>query len=282
MVIYKIKSYAKINLALNVVGKISKLHKIESIVSFLDYHDLIFINQIFKKKHEILFYGKFSKKIKKKNSISELLRILDKKNLLDNRKFNIKIKKNIPQKSGLGGGSMNAASLLNFFIRKKLIKFKNKKEIFNISKLIGSDVGLGIEPKNTFVSWKGKVTKFTKKKILYTLVVKPNFGCSTKYIYSRVKSFTKPEFIFLKKDMFDYNFLKNCNNDLEKIAFLRYPILKKIKFFLETLPKVTFVRMTGSGSAIVAYFNSKKLSEYAKNKFKKKYKSYWCISSKTI
>ena len=78
MVIYKIKSYAKINLALNVVGKISKFHKIESIVSFLDYHDLIFINQIFKKKHEMLFYGKFSKKIKKKNSISELLRILDK------------------------------------------------------------------------------------------------------------------------------------------------------------------------------------------------------------
>jgi len=30
----KIKSFAKINLALNVVGKTTSLHKIESIVSF--------------------------------------------------------------------------------------------------------------------------------------------------------------------------------------------------------------------------------------------------------
>ena len=39
----KVKSYAKINLALNVTGKLKNLHKIESIVSFVDLHDLIFI-----------------------------------------------------------------------------------------------------------------------------------------------------------------------------------------------------------------------------------------------
>ena len=33
---FKIKSYAKINSALNVVGKKNSLHKIESIVSFID------------------------------------------------------------------------------------------------------------------------------------------------------------------------------------------------------------------------------------------------------
>ena len=33
-----------------------------------------------------------------------------------------KIIKNIPKQSGMGGGSMNAASLLNFFINKKIIK----------------------------------------------------------------------------------------------------------------------------------------------------------------
>ena len=32
---FKIKSYAKINLALNVIGKKKKLHKIESIISFI-------------------------------------------------------------------------------------------------------------------------------------------------------------------------------------------------------------------------------------------------------
>ena len=41
--------------------------------------------------------------------------------------------------------------------------------------------------------------------------------------------------------------------------------------------------MTGSGSAIVAYFKSdKKSAKNAEKKIKKKFKNYWCITSKTI
>ena len=46
------------------------------------------------------------------------------KKLLNNTKFQIKIKKNIPQQAGLGGGSMNAANILNFLIKRKFIKIK--------------------------------------------------------------------------------------------------------------------------------------------------------------
>ena len=42
----KIKSYAKINLVLNIVGKISTLHKIESIIAFVDLHDVIKIKRM--------------------------------------------------------------------------------------------------------------------------------------------------------------------------------------------------------------------------------------------
>ena len=42
----KIKSYAKLNLALNITGKNSTLHKIESIVVFVKLHDEIFIKRI--------------------------------------------------------------------------------------------------------------------------------------------------------------------------------------------------------------------------------------------
>ena len=42
----KVKSYAKINLALNITGKINKLHKIESLVAFINLHDVIFIKKI--------------------------------------------------------------------------------------------------------------------------------------------------------------------------------------------------------------------------------------------
>ena len=73
MPIFKIKSYAKINLALNVIGKKTKLHKIESIISFIDLYDLIYLKQIKKKEHKISFKGKFSKNIGKKNTIAILL-----------------------------------------------------------------------------------------------------------------------------------------------------------------------------------------------------------------
>ena len=143
---FKIKSYAKINLALNVLSRIHSLHKIESIVSFLDLHDEILIKRIKNRNHKIKFIGKFSNNIKPKNTISQLLKNIDKKKLLKD-KFQILVKKNIPLEAGLGGGSMNAASILNFLIKKKLIKIK-KKEIIEISNSIGSDVILGIYSKN--------------------------------------------------------------------------------------------------------------------------------------
>ena len=85
MNLVKIKSYAKINLALNIIGKFKRLHNIESIVSFIDLYDLIFIKKINSLKHQVSFYGKFSKNIKSKNTISKLLDILDKNKLLNNK-----------------------------------------------------------------------------------------------------------------------------------------------------------------------------------------------------
>lgn len=117
MSFYKIKSNAKINIALNVVGKSNKLHKIESLIAFIDLFDLIFIKKIKSKNHRIIFNGKFSQNINTNNTVSKLLKILDKKKLL-HKKFFIKITKNIPQKSGLGGGSMNAANILKYFLKK--------------------------------------------------------------------------------------------------------------------------------------------------------------------
>ena len=56
----------------------------------------------------------------------------------------------------------------------------------------------------------------------------------------------------------------------------------RLKNFLEKLSKVEFVRMTGSGSAIIAYFNSDKKSKEAEKKVKKQFRNYWCKTAKTI
>ena len=63
MNVNKVKSLAKINLALHVTGKHIKLHKIESIVKFIKLHDLITIKKINSKKHNISFNGPFSQNI---------------------------------------------------------------------------------------------------------------------------------------------------------------------------------------------------------------------------
>jgi 4-diphosphocytidyl-2-C-methyl-D-erythritol kinase len=82
--------------------------------------------------------------------------------------------------------------------------------------------------------------------------------------------------------MFNLDYLKKMNNHLELIVFSKYPNLKKIKLFMEKSLNPVFVRMSGSGSVLVAYFQSKKICDLAKKKFNKKYKNYWCIASKTI
>ena len=278
---FKIKSYAKINLALNVTGKKSKLHNIESLISFIDLHDSITLRESNTKRHKINFFGKFSKNISKINTISKLLKILDNKKLLNNKKFEIKVIKNIPQKAGMGGGSMNAASLLNFFIEKKIIKIK-KDELKKISNEIGSDVILGIKPSSAILLSNGDIKKYKNKIKFHILVTKPNFGCSTKYIYSKVNSFSKPEFNPPKLKLFEAKYLKNLDNDLEKVALNKYPELKRIKSYLGGLPNALFARMSGSGSSIVAYFHSKKACKKAYNQYKRKFNSHWCIESKTI
>jgi 4-diphosphocytidyl-2-C-methyl-D-erythritol kinase len=278
---FKIKSYAKINLALNVTGKKTKLHKIESLISFIDLHDQIYLKKIKKKNHKIIFKGRFSKNISKINTIENLLKLLDKKNLLNNQKFDIKIIKNIPQEAGMGGGSMNAASLINFFVKQKILKIK-KDELKKLTSQIGSDVILGMKPTNTILSHNGDIKKYNNNTKFYIVVVKPVFGCSTRYIYSKVKSFSKPQFSFPKSNMFDVEYLKGLNNDLEKIAFKKYPKLKKIKLFLSNTSSNIFVRMSGSGSSIVAYFHTKKSCGNAYMQFKRKFDSHWCITSKTI
>ena len=281
MSIFKIKSYAKINLALNVTGKEDRLHKIESIISFIDLHDLIYLKQINTKNHKVSFKGRYSKNINKINTVTSLLKLLDKKNFLNNQKFEIKIIKNIPQEAGMGGGSMNAASLIDFFIDKKIIKLK-KNELVELTNQIGSDVILGIKPNNAILSSNGRIKKYSKNINFYTLVVKPIFGCSTKYIYSKVKSYSRSQFNHPKQRMFDTEYLRILNNDLEKIAFKKYPKLKKIKSFLSTTPNNIFVRMSGSGSSIVAYFHSIEACGNAYRQFKRKFNSHWCIVSKTI
>ena len=277
-----IKSYAKINLSLNVLGKInSNFHRIETIVSFISLYDEIYIKNINKKKHKILFYGKFSKGIPSSNTVSKIMKFMDKQNLLNGKKYSIKIKKNIPQKAGLGGGSMNAASIIRFFLLKR-DKLISKNKIFELSEKVGSDVKFGLKLNNTIQLGNQSILRFKKKIGLYVVIVKPNFGCSTKSIYKKVRIFSKPNLNNASIKNINLDKIKVLKNDLENVAKNEYPKLENLINFMKNLKHNEFVRMTGSGSAAIAYFKTKNASLNATKVIKKKYKNYWCIISKTI
>lgn len=279
---FKIKSYAKINLSLNVIKKLkNNYHNIESLITFISLSDEIFIRPIKLKKNKVFFYGTFSKGINRNNSILKTFKILKKFGLIKNKYFEIKVKKNIPQKSGMGGGSMNSASILGYLLKKKIINI-SKNKLYRICGLIGSDVILGLKRQNTILFKSNKVCRLKLKTNLFVLIVKQRLGCSTKDIYENVYNFSKSEYRKKDKNYFKIDNLIKSHNDLEYVAYKKYPKLKNLNSFLSKIPNVIFTRMTGSGSAIVTYFKSNKALRNGVKQFRSKYKNYWYITSKTI
>lgn len=281
MKVHRLKSNAKININLNIIGKSvsKKIHFIESLVVFIGLSDLINIQETNYKSHEVIFKGRFYKGITKKNTVIKLLNILDKKKILGKKKYKIVIKKNIPQKSGMGGGSMNAATILCFFIKKGLLNLKQAKIC---AKKISSDVILGLTNKSKILHSNGNV-KEIKKKIKYNvLLVKPFYGCSTKEIFAMNKIFSKKQYFLNKKANINDRTIVQSKNDLEISAFKKYSKLKILKNKLLENQKAEFVRMTGSGSTLVMYFKSKVSAKKALKMYKRKLNKCWCILSKII
>ena len=173
---------------------------------------------------------------------------------------------------------MNAANLLRYFYKKKFINLNGLKRY---SQKIGSDVILGLNNRPKILYRDGSIKEVAGIKKYHILIVKPAFGCSTKRIYSSNKTFSKPEFDKTKKNNVS-NVILYGKNDLEKSAFKSYPALKKIKNLLNQNKQANFVRMTGSGSAIIMYFNSKKFAKNALKIYKRKLKKCLFIITKII
>ena len=217
----KIKSYCKINLSLKVIRKLKNgYHNISSLITFCKLYDEISVSKINGIRDQITFSGKFKKGIKKNsNTITQVLELMRKKNFTDNSAFKINIKKNIPHGSGLGGGSSNASSLLNYFNRGLKLKLKNKKMI-NLAEKIGFDVPVSLKKINTFLTGdKKKILRLNKKFNFNLLIVYPNIVCSTQIIYknNKTKSPNMHKTNFkIKSNKEIINYLKSQKNDLEE------------------------------------------------------------------
>ena len=261
----KILAPAKLNLFLKVVNKRKDgYHNIKTGVTFLNLYDEILIETSLKNQNYISYYGPFSPKKKKfnKDIIKKILRFVY---FEEKKKFylKIKIKKNIPYNSGLGGASADAAAVL-----RALYKLKKIKKKFNIKKisLIGADIPMCLKSKDCIVEGIGeKINYKTKRKKNYFLLVKPNFSFSTKKIYSKFK-------LYKRNRLFE--------NDLINTASKINPKIKVLLDDLSLIKKNNLSNMSGSGSCCYARFNKLNDAKYAMKKITMKYPNYWVFIAK--
>ena len=285
-----LKAYGKINLYLKVIKKLkNKYHQIETLFCFFDIYDEILISSS-NTNNQIIFTGKFSKGISAThNSVLKLLDILKKYPKFNAHKFTIKIIKNLPLGSGLGGGSADASALLNFFNKRLKLNLK-RRTISSICNKIGADVEPCLNTNfKLLYGASNKIFTFNKKPKLNLLLVYPNCLNPTKKIYLSNKIFSKSnnyKISLLKKNILNLNylfkFLNHEGNDLEQSAFKNNSVILKLLISLKKLKGCKLARMTGSGSACFAIFQNNAQLAKAIFVLKKHYKSYWIRKAKII
>lgn len=285
-----LKAYGKINLYLKVIKKLkNKYHQIETLFCFFDIYDEILISST-NTNNQIIFTGKFSKGISAThNSVLKLLNILKKYPKFTAHKFTIKIIKNLPLGSGLGGGSADASALLNFFNKRLKLNLK-RRTISSICNKIGADVEPCLNTNlKLLYGASNKIFTFNKKPKLNLLLIYPNCLNPTKKIYLSNKIFSKSnnyKISLLKKNILNLNylfkFLNHEGNDLEQSAFKNNSVILKLLISLKKLKGCKLARMTGSGSACFAIFQNNAQLAKAIFVLKKHYKSYWIRKAKII
>jgi len=281
-----LKSHAKINLFLKVGKKLkkTKLHNIQSLIFLINLKDEIIIKKIYGSKDIVKFTGKFKKNIKKKNnSINKSLLLLRRKKFIEKKtNYQIVVKKNIPVFSGLGGGSSNAASIIQYFLKGRKIL---KQDVDYFSKHLGSDLKLFFKSKKVFQKNLSTIVDFKKRYTFYFLLIYPFLKSSTKEIYSKLRKFEliKNEDNYKKNSRSKFiNTLQMSKNSLEKVVISKFPVVGKILKEMRLIKNCQLSRVTGSGSACFALFLNKTDGALALKQIKKKFPKFWCVLCKTI
>ena len=270
---FKCKAYAKINLFLNVFNKTKdNLHNLKSLVCFIDLYDEIIISE--SNKFLIKIKGPFKSFVKKRENIIEKTFIIFSKFSGLKTNYKILLNKKIPVAAGLGGGSADAAVILQGLnlLNKKKIK---KKDLFKLAMEIGSDVPACLYNKNVFFSGYGQIlSKAPKIPPVSVLLINPCKELSTKKvfnIYKKKKLMKKSNFIYKKF----FLWILEQNNDLQKYAEKFVPEIKEMIKFLSSSKNCFFSKMTGSGPTVFGLFRKKIDAGKANLLLKKKHPKWW-------
>ena len=253
-----ILSNAKINIGLNIFDKNDNgYHILESLIQEISISDIINI-KILKSTGpiQLSLKGLAIDCSNEKNTCYKIANYV-KKNYEIKNQIIIELHKKIPIGSGLGGGSSNAASILNFLDKTLKINL-SKKEKIEICKSIGMDVPFFIDGGLQYVEGMGDITSMLPPvfKNNFIIIAKPQFSISTKWEYSKINK-------LLPNKKMRYNLLAleeplkwdSFWNDFEDVVIPRYPEIRELK---EAMLKsgAIYSSLSGSGSTVFGIYNN--------------------------
>ena len=249
---YKAKSFAKINLGLEILNKRNDgFHSIKTIMTKISLFDEIDIRK--SSKNSVIQDG-----IDEENNlVTKILNFMQDKYF--DEKLEINIRKNIPYSSGLGGGSSNSASVikgLNQFLKLNL----DSKEMFDIALKFGSDIPFFLSSSSAMVQGRGEVIRFIEKpNINYLLLICPNINLEnkTRKVFNNLKNFTngQTQENLLNKIKSNIKINESLFNGLEKSAFLVFDELSEIKDILSEL-SLPNISMSGAGPSFFSIIDN--------------------------
>lgn len=251
-----VKAYAKINLALNVYDrKEDGYHNIDMVTIPLDLHDIIELELLPKGYESYITSDDDSLPTDESNLSNKAFRKMKEKFHIDKNVL-IHIYKRIPMCAGLGGGSADAAAVINATL--KAIKLKpSQEDLISLASSIGADVSFCLYNKPARCRGIGEKLDFiTLKKRYHVLLIKPNEGVSTALAYQTFDELeTKPQLSNIERlieglKIGDEKIIaEEMKNSLQECAI---KIVPEIKNIIDTLKKDGFplTMMSGSGSTV--------------------------------
>lgn len=273
-----VKAYAKINISLDVVGKKDDgYHLLKMIMQQIDLYDLLDIN---KRTDGIkIICNKPYVPSDERNLAYKAARLFMDTYGIESG-VTIKIEKNIPVAAGLAGGSADAAAVLKGM--RDLFKVSvDNNELMKLGVKIGADVPYCIQGGTVLCEGIGEVMtplKPFKNNIL--VLVKPNFGISTKEVYKGLdieKIFKHPNTDEIVNDMQLGNLKEVCinmKNILENVTLRKYHTIKNIKSDMVKMGALGSM-MSGSGPTVFGFFGDMLQAQKCYEKFKENYKEVY-------
>ncbi len=280
----ELKSRAKINLSIDVLGKREDgYHLVEMIMQTIDLYDIIKIDELCSDNIII-------------NSNSEDIP-LDSNNIvykainLIRDTFNIKkgvkvfIQKNIPIAAGMAGGSSNAAAIL-VGLNKLWNLNLSEVELQRLGFKLGADVPFCISGKPALAQGVGEELSYIKglPKDVEILICKPEIFVSTKKVYEgldlnniEIRPNNKQLLKYLEEE--DISSLAvNMANVLESVTSKLYKEIKDIESIMIDNNALGSM-MSGSGPTVFGLYRNKEEALKCKEELLKKYKQVYLVNS---